>query len=467
MIKLPEEFENRMKELLGDEYEDFRASYDEKKKTGIRVNTLKISVEDFKIRFPYELSPIAWCDIGFEVSSDEKYGRSALHDAGAFYMQEPSAMAVAASIAGLCDLKGKKVLDLCAAPGGKSTQLATYMCGRGILVSNEINRERASILSSNIERCGVRNAVVLNETPEKIADTFEEFFDVVVVDAPCSGEGMFRKDETAIKEWSVENVKMCAERQKDILAEAVKTVAPGGYLVYSTCTFAPAEDEEQITKFLENYPEFEPAEVPNFKYFDSSLKNCARLWPHKINGEGHFIAILKREGSKETESADATGTSEKKSKKAAKKYNPNAEQRADRKNSEIIASFIKENTTGFDFDRDRTICFKDSVYLLPEGFDKNLNGLKVVRPGIHLGDIKKDRFEPSHSFAMILSPKECKRVAELDEDEALKFRHGEELKKDCENGWTLVSFMGVSLGWCKAVNGSLKNHYPKGLRIMY
>ncbi len=451
MIKLPEEFENRMKEMLGNEYEAFRASYDEKKKTGIRVNTLKISVEDFKKRFPYELTPVAWCDTGFEAASDEKYGRSAFHDAGAFYMQEPSAMAVAASIAGLCDLKGKKVLDLCAAPGGKSTQLASYMGGEGILVSNEINRERANILSSNIERCGVRNAVVLNETPEKIADTFEEYFDVVVVDAPCSGEGMFRKDETAIKEWSTENVKMCAERQKDILDEAVKTVAPGGYLVYSTCTFAPVEDEEQIKNFLGNYPEFEPAEVPNFKYFDCTL-NGARLWPHKINGEGHFISILKKEG----ESKDSESGKKKK-----------REDRADKRTSMLIEEFIKENLKGFKFDKDNTVCFKDAVYLLPEGFDKNLKGLKVVRPGIHLGDIKKDRFEPSHSLAMVLSPEECVRAAELDEDEALKFRHGEEIRKDLENGWTLVSFMSVSLGWGKAVNGSLKNHYPKGLRIMY
>ena len=451
MIKLPEEFENRMKEMLGDEYEAFRASYDEKKKTGIRVNTLKIPVEDFKKRFPYELTPVAWCDKGFEAASDEKYGRSALHDAGAFYMQEPSAMAVAASIAGICDLKGKKVLDLCAAPGGKSTQLASYMGGEGILVSNEINRERANILSSNIERCGVRNAVVLNETPEKIADAFEEYFDVVVVDAPCSGEGMFRKDETAIKEWSVENVKMCAERQKDILDEAVKTVAPGGYLVYSTCTFAPAEDEEQIKNFLENYPEFETVEVPNFKYFDCSL-NGARLWPHKIDGEGHFISILKREGDR-------------KEKDPGKKKK--REDRADKRAAMLIEEFIKENLKDFKFDKDNTVCFKDAVYLLPEGFDKNLKGLKVVRPGIHLGDIRKDRFEPSHSLAMVLSPEECVRVAELDEDEALKFRHGEEIRKDLKNGWTLVSFMSVSLGWGKAVNGSLKNHYPKGLRIMY
>ena len=480
MIKLPEEFESRMKEMLGDEYEDFRASYDEKKKTGIRVNTLKESVEDFKRIFPYELSPVKWCDTGFEAVTDEKYGRSALHDAGAFYMQEPSAMAVAASLAGICDLKGKRVLDFCAAPGGKSTQLASYMQGEGILVSNEINRDRANILSSNIERCGVKNAVVLNETPEKIAQSFEEFFDVVVVDAPCSGEGMFRKDETAVKEWSEDNVKMCAKRQKDILYESVKTVAENGYLVYSTCTFAPAEDEEQIIDLLQRYPEFEAVSVPGFKYFDcghrewlessadeSIIKKCARLWPHKIDGEGHFICILKRAGK--NSAGDFTESISDKSarKNKSSDKNPNKELRVDRKSAETIASFMRENLKDFEFDRDRTVCFKDSVYLLPEGFNKDLKGLKVIRPGIHLGDIKKDRFEPSHSLAMALSKDMARRAVELDEDEALKFRHGEELKKDCENGWTLVCVGGVSLGWCKAVNGSLKNHYPKGLRIKF
>lgn len=488
MIKLPEEFESRMKEMLGDEYEDFRASYDEKKKTGIRVNTLKESVEDFKRIFPYELTPVKWCDVGFEAASDEKYGRSALHDAGAFYMQEPSAMAVAAGIAGICDLRGKKVLDLCAAPGGKSTQLASYMRGEGILVSNEINRDRANILSSNIERCGVKNALVLNETPDKIAQYFEEFFDVVVTDAPCSGEGMFRKDETAVKEWSSGNVKMCAERQKDILDEAVKTVAENGYLVYSTCTFAPAEDEEQIINFIKRYPEFEVLSVPGFKYFDcghkewladlsddkDALIKCARLWPHKIDGEGHFICILRRAGKHEAVDSEDNNQFEEESrpdrlgrKNKNSDKNPNKEIRADKKSAEMIASFIKDNLKDFGFDRDRTVCFKDSVYLLPEGFNKDLKGLKVIRPGIHLGDIKKDRFEPSHSLAMVLSKDNARRAVELDEDEALKFRHGEELKKDCENGWTLVCVGGVSLGWCKAVNGSLKNHYPKGLRIKF
>ena len=208
MIKLPVEFENRMKEMLGKEYSDFADSYTENKKVGIRVNTLKMDVEKFCEAFPAELKNVKWCKTGFEASDNEKYGRYALHDAGAFYMQEPSAMAVVSALESVKDIKGLKVLDLCAAPGGKSTQLAALMQGEGILISNEINKERASIHSSNIERMGVSNCVVLNETPEKIAEKFEEYFDVIVIDAPCSGEGMFRKDETAINEWSPQNVKM-------------------------------------------------------------------------------------------------------------------------------------------------------------------------------------------------------------------------------------------------------------------
>ncbi len=468
MIKLPEDFEKRMKKMLGGEYEDFLASYDEKKKTGIRVNAVKISPKDFTEVFPYNLLPVKWCGTGFEAPSDEKYGRNALHDAGAFYMQEPSAMAVAEAVSQAVDLKGLKVLDLCAAPGGKSTQLASFMQNGGLLVSNEINRERCNILSSNIERSGIRNCVVLNETPDRIAERFEEFFDVVVVDAPCSGEGMFRKDDTAVSMWSIDNVKMCAKRQEEILDEAVKTVAPGGILAYSTCTFAPDEDEDQIIGFLEKNPDFEVLDIPLFKYFEPGrkewlsagledrndvLKKCARLWPHKIDGEGHFICIMKRADEKPNDSF-------------SKKKNKN-ESRADRKTTALIEEFVADNLKSFEFDKNRTICFKDAVYLLPEGFDLRLDGLKIIRAGIHLGDIKKDRFEPSHSLAMVLLPNEVQRSVSLNDDEALLFRHGDEIKKECENGWALVLYKGVSLGWCKAVNNSLKNHYPKGLRIRY
>ena len=484
MINLPEEFENRMKKMLGGEYSEFIDALGENKKIGIRVNALKTDVEPFLKSFPFELKNVGWCKTGFEALDNEKYGRLPLHDAGAFYMQEPSAMAVVSAVESVTDIKGKKVLDLCAAPGGKSTQLAALMQGEGILVSNEINRERAQILSSNIERCGVKNCVVLNETTQKIAENFEEYFDVIVVDAPCSGEGMFRKDDTAISEWSSANVKMCAERQKEILSEAHKTLKPGGILVYSTCTFAPDEDEIQIAEFISEHEEYEILEVPVFKYFDhghsewlekdypseikESIVRCARLWPHKIDGEGHFICVLQKGSNSEQNEIDKESFGNSNDGKRNKKFKKNQNSyKADKKTREIAADFIKQNLENFDYLSEDLLNVSDYIYLQPKGFDVNLDRLKVVRNGIQLGIVKKDRFEPSHSLAMALSKEQVKRSVELDADEALKFRHGEELKKDLENGWTVVLTEGISLGWCKAVNGSLKNHYPKGLRIMY
>ena len=471
MISLPIEFENRMKDMLGSEYDELLKSYEDTKKVGIRVNTLKNSVEEFKKSFPYDLREVKWCDTGFIADGDEKYGRLALHDAGAFYMQEPSAMSVVSAVLSVKDIRGLKVLDLCAAPGGKSTQLAAAMQGEGLLISNEINRDRALILSSNIERMGVKNAVVLNETPDRIADAFEEYFDVIVVDAPCSGEGMFRKDDTAITEWSPDNVKMCAERQRDILDAVVTTLNPGGILAYSTCTFAPEEDEIQIANLLEQYPEFELIDVPVFAHFDKghaewlnkeyspeikeSIKKCARLWPHKIEGEGHFVCVLKKTGEPDK--------AFEKSGKKKEKFN----NQTDRKSFEIINEFFSNNIKDFTLKREDTIISSEYAYLLPAGFDKDLKKLKVIRSGLQLGMIKKDRFEPSHSLAMALKKEEAVRCIELDEDEALKYRHGEEIRKDCDNGWTLVCVDGVSLGWGKAVNGVIKNHYPKGLRIKF
>ena len=471
MISLPIEFENRMKDMLGSEYDELLKSYEDTKKVGIRVNTLKNSVEEFKKSFPYDLREVKWCDTGFIADGDEKYGRLALHDAGAFYMQEPSAMSVVSAVLSVKDIRGLKVLDLCAAPGGKSTQLAAAMQGEGLLISNEINRDRALILSSNIERMGVKNAVVLNETPDRIADAFEEYFDVIVVDAPCSGEGMFRKDDTAITEWSSDNVKMCAERQRDILDAVVTTLNPGGILAYSTCTFAPEEDEIQIANLLEQYPEFELIDVPVFAHFvkghaewldkeyspeiRESIKKCARLWPHKIEGEGHFVCVLKKIGEPDT-------AFEKSGKKKEKSNN-----QTDRKSFEIINEFFSNNAKDFTLKREDTVILSEYAYLLPAGFDKDLKKLKVIRSGPQLVMIKKDRFEPSHSLAMALRKDEAVRCIELDEDEALKYRHGEEIRKDCDNGWTLVCVNGVSLGWGKAVNGVIKNHYPKGLRIKF
>lgn len=462
-MKLPVEFENRMKEMLGSEYDDFIKSYDEDKKIGLRVNELKLSVEEFEKIAPFTISPVSWCKTGFKVEeSEEKPGRYALHDAGAYYMQEPSAMSVAASVA---PKPGMKVLDLCAAPGGKSSQLASFLQNQGLLVSNEINAQRARILSSNIERMGVRNCVVLNETPDRLSKVFEDYFDVVVVDAPCSGEGMFRKDQVAVEEWSLENVEMCARRQEEILSEAVKMVAPGGLLAYSTCTFAPLENENQIAGLLANYPEFSIEEFDNLKFFEpgrpewitrdvseeikESLKKSARLWPHKIDGEGHFLCLLRRNEVSECEAP----------KEKPAKPNKQLEK--------LIKEFEKNNLRDFSIDTGRLVQVEDRIYLKPEALNVNLSKLHIIRMGLEIGEIKKDRLEPSHSLAMALKPGEVKRFVSVNEEEALKYRHGEEIRVESDNGWTLVCIENVSIGWGKAVNQTLKNHYPKGLRIKY
>lgn len=462
-MNLPEEFENRMKKMLSDEYEEFKASYDDDKKTGLRVNELKIDKARFKEIAPFSLEEVGWCKTGFvDVNSEDRPGRHALHDAGACYMQEPSAMAVADAVS---VEKGMKVLDLCAAPGGKSTQIASALKGTGILVSNEINAGRSKILSQNIERMGVRNCVVLNESPDRLSGLFEEYFDVVFVDAPCSGEGMFRKDETAVNEWSEDNVAMCAKRQCEILDEAVKMVGNGGILCYSTCTFAPDEDENQVVSLLLAHPEFTIISPKNCEFFDGGhtewvsvecsdeikekVKKAMRLWPHKIAGEGHFAAVFKKEGEKD-------GENEKSRKKS--------KNRAD---TSSLKEFIKENLVDFDLKSEDIIQVDDRLYLKPDGFDVDVSKLHVVRMGLLLGTVKKDRFEPAHSLAMALKPAEVKRYVDLSDEEAFGYRHGEEIRKDIQNGWTLVCVNGVSLGWGKVNSGVIKNHYPKGLRINY
>lgn len=463
-MELPIDFKERMKALLGDGYEAFIKSYDEEKKTGLRVNGLKTSKERFELVSPFKLSEIPWCKDGFIIEeAEEKPGRYALHDAGAYYIQEPSAMAVAAS----APVKpGMKVLDLCAAPGGKSTQIASLLKGEGLLVSNEIHPARAKILSQNIERMGVRNAVVLNETPDRIADCFGDYFDVVFVDAPCSGEGMFRKDETAVSEWSPANVEMCAGRQREILKEAVRTVKAGGYLVYSTCTFAPSEDEEQVADLIYEYPEFSVCECDNFKYFDKGrpewitgdypeeIKNevtkAARLWPHLINGEGHFVCIFRKTG----ESEDKT-------------YKNKSQKGAGKAAAKAIEDFAKENLVDFKFNSEDIILLDESLLIKPSALDISINKLHVVRLGLNMGIVKKDRIEPSHSLAMALGKESVIRSVELTKEEATAYRHGEEIRRETQNGWTLMCYEGVSLGWGKASNNVIKNHYPKGLRINY
>lgn len=479
---LPNDFLERMKEMLSTEdYSAFVKSYEQEKSYGLRINPLKWHLEDVD-RLPFSLTQIPWFKEGFYANPDEHPGKHPLHEGGAYYIQEPSAMSV---VSLLNPSPGDIVCDLCAAPGGKSTQIAGRLLGEGLLVSNEIFPARAKVLSQNIERLGVTNCIVCNEPPDRMAKHFPNFFTKIVVDAPCSGEGMFRKDETAQSEWSLEQVQICKERQQMILKYADTMLAPDGILVYSTCTFAPAENEEIIAWFLDNYPDYSledwktilPANYgisdgqPEFSgnRNNTLLRKTMRLWPHKLNGEGHFVARLHKASTPVP--AQKKQKNKKKTKKAAsfpdydifceKFLNPIA----DSENTSDDRTITPYRIGKFLNSAQITV-FGEELYLIPNSM-KKLDGIKIVRAGLHLGTLKKNRFEPSHSFAVALSKKDVRQLHECNYDEAQKYLSGETLSCDTSlKSWTLICYEGISLGWGKAQNGVLKNHYPKGLRIM-
>ena len=434
MSNLPQQFVlNMKKQLPENEWEAFFACYENKPFKGVRLNPLKGGRDALKPLLPFLGEQVAWEENGF-YTEEEKLGRHPLHFAGAFYSQEPSAMCAAP----LLEVQaGEKVLDLCSAPGGKGTQLACAMDGKGIVVLNEPITSRAKILSQNVERMGIKNAVVLNEYPQALAKKFVGYFDKILVDAPCSGEGMFRKNaEEALSEWSEENVAMCAARQKEILDFASVMLKEGGRLVYSTCTFAPAEDEGQVCDYLENHPEMR-------------LITQEKLYPHKVDGEGHFAALF--------EKISRTGEWDTRLKHAKTSVTSNGEKAY----REFERAFFKER---FAF---RLYEHNGVLYELPEGvFD--WKGLQVLRVGVRLGEVKNGRFEPSHLLATSAKSEECKNVVNLPlgDGRVERYLRGETLEFDVQNGWCLVCVEGLPLGLGKAVNGTVKNHFPKALRLM-
>lgn len=497
-VRLPVAFLERMQALLGAEAEEFEASYEKERSQGLRFNTQKGNLAEEISRYQerFGLKQVPWCREGFYYQADSRPGKSALHEAGAYYIQEPSAMAV---VAVLNPQPGERILDLCAAPGGKSTHLADRMQGKGLLVSNEIHPARAKILAQNIERMGIAHAVVTNEAPENLALRFPEFFDRIVVDAPCSGEGMFRKDEEARNQWSPDHVKMCAKRQQGILDQAAAMLRPGGRMVYSTCTFAPEEDEEQIADFLSRHPEFSIVELPKEQIPEGismahpewsriacpELIHTFRIWPHKAEGEGHYLALLQKAGAdlsdsresgdfgadqadflkKDTEKSDKKGKkNDRKKKTSASSGKLGKEQLAlwqEFENDTLTAPVPCENPEG-------RILFGEQLYQLPAGMP-DLAGLRVLRPGLHLGTIKKNRLEPAHALALALDPENVRRRVDYpaDSQEIRTYLGGGTLPCEAsEKGWVLVCADGFSLGWAKATGGNLKNHYPKGLRIL-
>lgn len=502
---LPDAFLEKMKVLLGEEYRDFLASLDRPRAVGLRLNPLKIQCRDghcssadkgglplrhsegseesvspsdfvFQIAdlenstifhssfFNFHLTPVPWEPTGFYYDPETRPGLHPWHAAGAYYLQEPSAMAPAAL---LDPQPGEWVLDLCAAPGGKSTQLAGRMGGKGLLVCNEIHPKRAAVLSANLERLGAANALVLNEHPARLAERFPGCFDRILVDAPCSGEGMFRKHDAAWADWSPETVAMCARRQAEILDSAAAMLRPGGRLVYSTCTFSPEENEGSVAGFLTRHPEFRieggradegigPYTAPgrpDWADGNPELARCFRLWPHKLKGEGHFAAVL-RKGSRQ----QATGNRDQRSDAGAVIGRP-------RKENPVlprpVSALLEELEIALP--EGKPILFGDRVFWAPLETPE-LAGLKVLRPGLELAELRRDLAVPAHALALWCREAASVHRLSASDPACAAYLRGETLPTPC-GGWTLVTADGLSLGWGKGVKGTLKNHYPKGLRI--
>lgn len=517
---LPEKYTMRMQRMLGDAFFAFLESYEKPRHQALRLNPLKLDADTIKglhtntdtsLHATGELAalrPVPWCITGFYYPDTLRPGKHPFHEAGAYYIQEPSAMAPATF---LDAQPGQFVLDLCAAPGGKSTQIAAAMQNQGLLVSNEIHPARAKILSENIERMGIANAIVTNESPASLAALFPAYFDRIMVDAPCSGEGMFRKNELACSEWSEENVRMCAHRQDEILGYADQMLKPGGRIVYSTCTFAPMENEGTIGRFLSAHPQYRLLAAPICGGLshgftdDGSLCDCEafrdtefaayvaehviRLWPHKVAGEGHFVAILQKgdpapqplpslsrfgklsgipviDGVLQRKEASS---GPKKGKRDGAKYDKKSSKTKAAGSVDLTAlqSFMK-NYVNLKWNGILT-SFGDQLYLLP-AYAPSLTGLKVLRPGLHLGCLQKDRFEPSHALALFLKPEQARYSCDLSSAKACdlmtacRFIEGQTFPYEGEKGWYLISLDGISLGWGRLAGGIMKNYYPKGLR---
>ena len=409
------EFEKRCEGLLGDEWDDFLYSYDNNRFQALRFNTLEVQSHEEIMRILKVLGissdkRVSWANEAYYFDENVRPGKHPYHEMGLYYIQEPSAMSAAALLA---PKPGMRVLDLCAAPGGKSTQLATYLGDSGLLVSNEINTQRSRILSQNIERMGIKNAIVTNEDSFVLASHFPGFFNAIQVDAPCSGEGMFRKLPEAIEQWSMENVAICATRQKEILDNAAVMLKPGGVIVYSTCTFSKEENEDVIEYFLERHPDF-------------TLEEMERFWPHKVDGEGHFVAKLVRRGSVDTDlKADRKTKKNKNSKNRKNETKPALTKENMKLLSEFLDETISEDMAAW-IKNSRLVMFGEQLYRLPD-MEVDIKGLKVQRAGLHIGEFKKQRFEPSHSLALALKLNDAKNVVKLtwDDPQTTGFSNGQ------------------------------------------
>jgi NOL1/NOP2/sun family putative RNA methylase len=445
-MNLPDKYIETMKETLGAEFEAYMDSFQDTRVYGLRVNTLKISVEDFLKISPFHLTPIPWIPNGFYFAEDEKPAKHPYYFAGLYYLQEPSAMTPA------CMLpidEGDCVLDMCAAPGGKSTELGAKLHGSGLLISNDISNSRAKALLKNVELFGLSNAFVINEDPKRLTGLYEGFFDKILIDAPCSGEGMFRKDNKLIKAWEKNGPQFYGAIQREIILYGADMLKPNGMMLYSTCTFSKYEDEETIQYLLEKRPEMQLVQMPfwyeGFSHGLDGLDSCVRIWPHKMKGEGHFLALLQKSDE------GRTG------------YHPPLEPSKDRLADELT-DFLK--LVSMDIDPKRIYMFENRAYLIPE-IAGDYSKIRKLRAGLLLGEVKKNRFEPSQAFAMALKMSEFQNTINLSADDpnVLKYLKGETIETAVSgNGWYLLCVDGYPLGWGKLGGTTLKNKYHAGWR---
>lgn len=512
-MNLPREFLERMERMLGEEYGEFLRTYEEPRKFGLRVNTMKISVEEFVEAAPFHLTKIPWIDNGFYYEREDDPARHPFYHAGLYYLQEPSAM----TPANILPVEpGERVLDLCAAPGGKATALGAKLKGRGLLVANDISASRARALLKNLEVFGIKNSFVTNAAPAKLAVQFEEYFDKILVDAPCSGEGMFRKDIANANAWSLKKVEECGKAQREITRQAVKMLRPGGLMLYSTCTFAPEENEGTINWILENFPEMELLEIPWYEGFTHGrpelagesgrpeLTRCARIFPHKMEGEGHFLALLGKKGGEtqrapldfpvQAEQKNPVASSgepvegkrkmKKKELRARERLGigsgaeqqesgsrrvPQGRQEAGAVEEKALREFFREIAPSYDLAKMEIR--KGQAYYIPEPPSVS-GGIPFLRNGLYAGEIRNGRFEPSQSLAMALRKEEYGSVLDFDQRDGRvrQYLRGEtidveDLSPARPNGWQLVCVSGYPLGWGKLVQGTLKNKYHLGWRL--
>lgn len=470
MADLPQSFLDSMKEILGEDYEAFLAGFDGQRQYGLRVNTLKMNLEEFERIAPFHLKKVPWISNGYFYEAEDVPAKHPFYSAGLYYLQEPSAMTPASR---LKVQPGERVLDLCAAPGGKATELGAALQGEGLLVANDINTARARALLRNLELFGISNSFVTNEPPHVLAERFPEFFHKIMVDAPCSGEGMFRKNPAVVDSWQEKGPEYFSKLQREIIVQAADMLLPGGMMFYSTCTFSPLENEKTITHLLKERPDMEVIPMEDYEgfaegltsyrgeVFDESCKLCRRIWPHKMSGEGHFMALLHKKNGTQQQVQQTVSQS---SIWWEKCKGLNKEQKAA---AEDFFSHVN-----IAYDEKRIDVRGDNLYYLP-ALKYDGRGLHFLRNGLFMGEFKKKRFEPSQPFALALHAQDFDQVLDFpaDDERLSRYLRGETLDvsdliagEKKRKGWQLVMVAGHPLGFGKLVNNNLKNKYPAGWR---